>query len=120
MSKQEYRRRKLQRQHRARMKRLLAVIFVLIIGTCGITFGSAFASAHEIPTEDPVSCKYFQSIEITKGDSLWNLADSYMSEEYASKEEYIEDIVKLNHLESTTIYDGQKLIVPYYSTDSRN
>ncbi|HBA64466.1 MAG TPA: hypothetical protein DCZ20_11475 [Lachnospiraceae bacterium] len=114
-SKENHKNKKRQRQ----LKRRIAIVFVLLAVVGGVIFGSVFVSAHGSSLEDPVNYKYYKNIEVMPGDSLWKLAGMYMSEEYDSRAAYIKEVVQINQLTSHTIYDGQKLIVPYYDTDFR-
>ena len=56
-----------------------------------------------------------ESIEIEDGDSLWEVAGKYMEHgPYESRKDYMEEVAEINQLSSTTIFEGQSLIVPYY------
>ncbi|SHI31291.1 LysM peptidoglycan-binding domain-containing protein [Parasporobacterium paucivorans] len=61
--------------------------------------------------------KYFTSIRIEEGDSLWSIASEYVSEEYDGVEEYISELKSMNNLTGDTIHYGQNLIVAYYSDE---
>lgn len=58
--------------------------------------------------------KYFTSIRIQKGDSLWAIAKSRISEEYSSVGEYVEEVCETNHIYDGEIKEGMYLVVPYY------
>ncbi|MCI8991375.1 MAG: LysM peptidoglycan-binding domain-containing protein [Eubacterium sp.] len=58
--------------------------------------------------------KYYTSVTIRPGDTLWSIAEEYMPEEYTDTKEYIEEIMELNHLHSYKIHSGGALVVPYY------
>jgi cell division protein YceG involved in septum cleavage len=58
--------------------------------------------------------KIITSVEIKRGDTLWSIAKSYVSNEYADVGEYIEEIKRSNGLSSNTIHTGNYIIVPYY------
>ena len=58
--------------------------------------------------------KYFKSIVLKEGDSLWDIAKEYSSSEYESLQEYIEELKSMNGLTSDTIHAGQNLVVTYY------
>lgn len=60
--------------------------------------------------------KVVTSIKIEKGDTLWSIAENFITDEYSDMNEYIEEIKKSNGLVSDTIHDGNYIIVPYYST----
>lgn len=57
--------------------------------------------------------KFYKSITIQKGDTLWDLASEYMTDDYASVAEYVTVLKELNHLQGEKILAGNKLIVVY-------
>lgn len=61
--------------------------------------------------------KYFKSIEIESGDTLWSIAEEYISEEYDDINEYIGELKKMNGLYSDNINAGCYLVVCYYSSE---
>lgn len=62
--------------------------------------------------------KYFRSIEISSGDTLWSIAKEYSNTaHYRNAKEYIDEVKKINSLTSDRIITGQHIIVPYYSTE---
>ena len=64
------------------------------------------------------SCKYYKSIEITNGDTLWSIAnDHFDSAYYKNTREYVSEIKKVNNLTSEKIVAGSYIIIPYYSTE---
>ncbi|MBO4457662.1 MAG: LysM peptidoglycan-binding domain-containing protein [Butyrivibrio sp.] len=65
--------------------------------------------------------KYYKSVSVYVGDSLWNIAkDSYSEDHYKNIESYINEICKINNLaDSSDIKAGESLIIPYYSTEFR-
>ncbi|MBR1815537.1 MAG: LysM peptidoglycan-binding domain-containing protein [Lachnospiraceae bacterium] len=60
--------------------------------------------------------KYYKCITIGEDDTLWSIADEYISEEYSSRDAYIAEIKSINDLTGDTIYSGATLVVPYYAT----
>lgn len=109
---------------RARRQRELKIKFMAIsIGTLilvfllGLTFGSILSRAGE-KGSSANRCKYYANIEIQSGDTLWDLADNYMDDNYKSKEAYIEEVIKVNSLSSENhIVSGQYLVMPYYAEE---
>ena len=73
------------------------------------------ASGRSTASKDHPSYKYYTSIQIEKGDTLWSIADTYMTSEYDSIQDYIREIKELNHLGPDDIHAGQYLTIPYYS-----
>ena len=80
---------------------LLTVILVLVFNTANI------------------ANKYFTSIEVQAGTSLWDIAEEYMTEEYDSPQEYIQEVKNINHMNQDLIYEGSYLCVPYYSSEKK-
>ena len=60
--------------------------------------------------------KYYTSIEVQKGDTLWTIAQQYADDDadYAS---YIEEVKEMNQLTSDTIHAGEYLTVSYSSNE---
>lgn len=63
--------------------------------------------------------KLVTSVEIQKGDTLWSIAANYITDEYKSMKQYIEEIKFSNGLTSDNIQAGNYIIVPYYADSSR-
>lgn len=62
--------------------------------------------------------KYYKSIEITNGDTLWSIAnDHFDSAYYNNTREYVSEIKKVNNLTSEKIVAGSYIIIPYYSAE---
>ena len=97
-----------------RMILLLAALFVITVGS--IVCGSIFSSAKDPATDIP-QYKYYKSITIEQGDSLWSIAQEYRSDTYEDVQEYINELVQLNGLTSMTIHEGQHLVVAYYDAE---
>ena len=98
-----------------RMFLLLSAVFIVTIGS--IIYGSIFSSAKDEST-DAHLYKYFKSIEIQAGDSLWSIAEEYCDDSYDGDiQEYIDEIKQLNSLTSEKIHAGRKLLVIYYDTE---
>ena len=110
MTVQERNERNLNRRRRQAAKRnmiiLLATVLMITIGS--VIFGSTFSSAKN----DEVLETYYTSIEIQKGDSLWDIAQEYKADD-VSTGEYIAELMNLNNLTSETIHEGQHLVVAY-------
>ena len=101
------------RRRQVELKRLfLAMFAAVIVAGCSLFVGAELVDAHD-KTEE-VMCKYYRSIEITDGDTLWSIAKENMSEEYDSVYAYIEEVMEMNNLESDQIHSGQYLTVAYY------
>ena len=89
---------------------------LLIILCCGL-FGTFLSSAHSNREEEPVNFKYYKSVTIEQGDTLWAIAEEYITDDYDSIEEYVSALKKLNHLSGNTIKAGDKIMVAYNDTE---
>ena len=116
-----------ERKERARIKKkrqlakrrmilLLATLFVVTVGS--IVCGSIFSSAKDPATDIP-QYKYYKSITIEQGDSLWSIAQEYRTNAYEDTQDYIDELKELNGLTSETIHEGQHLVVAYYDAEIR-
>lgn len=92
----------------------IMITFVLIFGC--FLFGSILSSAQNTRIEEPIEFKYYKSIVIQPGDSLWSLAETYADSE-SDQKEYIEELKQINQLNSEKIQTGKHLIIPYYTTE---
>jgi cell division protein YceG involved in septum cleavage len=96
---------------------LFVITFTIVIAS--ILFVSFAAQANDV--EHMPSYKYYKSIEIEKGDTLWSIANDYSDlGHYESTSEYIKEVRKINSLTSDNIIAGSYIIVPYYSNDYKN
>lgn len=94
---------------------LLSAVFVITLGS--IVYGSIFSSAKD-ESKDTQQYKYYKSIEIQAGDSLWTIAEEYCDESYDGDiQQYIKELKELNSLKSEKIHAGRKLLVFYYDTE---
>ena len=63
--------------------------------------------------------RYYTSIEIEPGDTLWSIASEYCYDMDMSVSDYIREIKKLNRLSTDSITSGQYLTVIYVSSEYR-
>lgn len=95
---------------------ILALITAVTVLIC-VSIGSSVTAFGHIKAAQNDSYKYYTSVEIERGDTLWTIAKQYMTPEYASVQEYIEEIKTLNHLGDDAIHSGEYLMIPYFSKE---
>lgn len=104
---------RLRRERRRKCLTLAVAVFAAfcMILICTISYNSISSNAND-------GFKYYTSIIVEAGESLWDIADDYMDGHYNSRDNYIAEVCSINHLdEKGTIIAGQTLIVPYYSSE---
>ena len=101
-----------------RSQRCLLAIIVIIIVSLGILLGTGIRvlASSDKPTGN---FKYYKSICIEEGDTLWDIAEEYMDGMDMSHEEYIREICELNNICKDDIHAGDYIIVSYCSGELR-
>lgn len=56
--------------------------------------------------------KYYTSVRVEEGDTIWSIADSQVS-----KRDYVDEICRLNSLTDGNVRTGDYIVVSYYSQD---
>ena len=103
-------------------KRRQIQIIASLIGVVVLSIVTLTMSAGEINAVSDLSehtYKYFTTVYVETGDSLWSIASRYATDEYSDLNAYIEEIKQLNDLSGTHLQHGSYICVPYYSTDNR-
>ncbi len=91
---------------------LTGLILILLI--LFLTIFSVKSNASEDP--ESKEYKHYLTVEILPGDSVYSIADEYMSNGYSSVNSLISEILYINNLSETTVLiSGNYLIVPVYS-----
>ncbi len=98
---------------------------VLVLVCC---FSALFATARPAiagKKQQEELHKYYMSITVRQGDTLWSIAEDRLNNEtasgYKNLRSYIKEIISVNQLkDGNYLLAGQKLIVPYYSTACKN
>lgn len=112
---QEIKNRVNKRRARANAKRrmilLLAAVLLITVGS--VIFGSLFTNNGSRVEAHDATYTAYKSIEIESGDSLWSLAEEYMTDDFECTADYVKELKRLNNLTSDTIHEGQYLLVSY-------
>lgn len=103
------------RQLRRRVTIAFATLCISVVtGLLGCSFLSKAQS-----NSAEISYKYFTSVMVQSGDTLYSIAQEYADDHYASIDAYIEEVCLTNHLMDMDICAGDYLVIPYYSTEFR-
>ena len=101
---------------KSKRNRLYTGILLAVIVCCGLMIlPSKIVSSAS--TKSPQT-RYFKSVEIQPGDSLWSIAAANYTGEWESMDSYIKEIQNLNGLTSENIHAGNYIAVPYYEKAS--
>lgn len=84
---------------------ILGILSVVVLNT------TPKVSAHS----DHINQKYFTSITVEAGDTLWDIANEYRSLEYATNQEFINEVKEINHITGDEITTGCNIIIPYFA-----
>ena len=97
--------------HRSILLFCILLIIILLSTILGAT--SVLAKGRQSAPNN----KYFTSYRVSKDETLWNIADNYISSEYESKDDYIQEVIDSNGLKTAEdLKAGQTIIVPYYAS----
>lgn len=99
-----------------RKKFIRFIIGSLSVLSICVSFGAFFVSAHGKSEDNQPLYKYYRSIEIQSGDTLWEIAEKTLTADYDSVPEYVQALKDMNNLDSDYIQAGQNLIIAYNDT----
>ncbi|MCR5743647.1 MAG: LysM peptidoglycan-binding domain-containing protein [Lachnospiraceae bacterium] len=99
------------------MKKIIVLAgftFAIILFSCCIIASKANTNKSDAAVSTD-RVKTYISYQICPGDTLTDIATSHMTEEYASVDDYIEEVKSINGFVTDTIYTGAYLVLPYYA-----
>lgn len=110
------------RNNRLRRKRQLQrhitmflLTFILVISVSSLFFALRTKAQSN---DEEVLYKYYKSVMVQEGDSLWNYAECYGNNRYyETNQDYIKEVMEMNFLDTDEITAGQYVILPYYSPE---
>lgn len=94
-----------------RFLQITVIIVFLSLATAGLFVVCGTSKASAAPERQPV--RYYTSIKIEQGDTLWEIASKYKLET-ESTQDYIDEVIAMNQLSSDRITSGKSLMVYYY------
>ena len=100
-------------------KKAVRILAVVLLSSTLVLFLTARSA--QAKRQERESFKYYTSITIDAGDTLWSIAEEYYQSEatssaYTDIRPYIDEIMNINGLSNQhQIKAGNALIVPYYS-----
>ena len=100
-----------------RRQRKLLAIAIFVVVSLGILFGSSINALASSKADVASYNKYYKSIRVESGDTLWTIADEYIADLNVDKQEYIDEICTLNSICGDDIQAGDYIIVAYYSQE---
>lgn len=95
-------------------QKYIVILFCYLIAV--VMFSIIFlrtTNAQAAPTK--VTAKYYTSIRIEAGDTLWTIASNYITDDYRNINDYILEVCSINHISKDEIHAGQYLVIPYYA-----
>ena len=86
-----------------RKQRGLLAIAIILVVTLGISLGSSVSAKASTDKDVASYNKYYVSIRIESGDTLWTIADEYVEGFNLSKTDYIEEVCQINSISEDNI-----------------
>lgn len=88
------------------------VMFISVICLILISIGIlSINTKADVEINDSLK-KYYQSVTVSADDTLWDYANTYSPDGRLQK--YIDEVMRMNHMNSSDLVVGQNLILPYY------
>lgn len=101
------------KNHKSGLKVFTSLMSVLSAAVliAGILFTDGFMSLAQDDFAE--TGKFYKSIVIEKGDTLWDIAEEYITDDYHTVEEYVSVLKDMNNLSGDKILAGDTLVVAY-------
>lgn len=135
MNEERIRMNRLKRKQQVRNQIVIIVATICIVVILAILTGSFLSKASN--SQQPTAFKYYTSVQVKAGDTLWNIAQNNLKNHNTIVEstsiesglilsdsvsedmvaEYVKEVVRTNHLKEETIHAGQYIVIPYYSQE---
>ena len=115
-SERRIRNNRIRRQRELRRHIIMGVLAIVLVVSFSLAFFGFGTKAQN--SDEEILYKYYKSIVVEEGDTLWEYAELYGEENhYSNRQEYIDEVVNMNALKDENITAGQHIILPYYSPE---
>ena len=108
-------------RRRKQIRRNLICMVLALVLTSALIIGIVLSfrmTSNAQPGKAELSFKYYTSIEVAEGETLWSIAECHADAHYADIRDYVDEVVRINHLwDEDRLLAGQRLIIPYYSEE---
>ncbi|MFT4105844.1 MAG: LysM peptidoglycan-binding domain-containing protein [Lacrimispora sp.] len=98
------------------MKQLITLSIIVLLGAGFL--GNSIMNTMAGEMEREAAEKYYTSIEIQRGESLWSISERYRENSGLTTAQYMKELKNMNGLKEDIIHSGQYLTVMYFITDS--
>ena len=98
-----------------RRVRNLMIVLLMILAFCSGFFGHTLLNAHAEEEYVKPMNRYYTSIQLKQGDSLWDIAAQYLEGSGYTTKEYVEELKRMNGLRDEHIHSGEYLTVVYFA-----
>lgn len=107
-------RNRIRRRRQLRNRLAMCFLTIMLVTVFSSVFFGFRTRAQENDGEK--ACKYYKSITVERGDTLWHYAKEYGDQRYYEDcNAYIREVKSINSLRGDEITAGCHLILPYYS-----
>lgn len=104
------------RRREVYLKKLSFVVATFILVFCfSIITGKRLVDAHDDSRSGADNQRFYKSIEIQSGDTLWDIASEYTNGTSQDIGRYVGELMKINGLATDQIQEGKYLTVVYYT-----
>ena len=105
---------RMKRRNHCRKHMMVFMVFAaVVIAMCGV-------SAVNATEEAPQRYKYYTTVYVDRGATLWNISKKYVTDEYTDIRAYMDEVKSINHLTDDKLQYGTKICVPYYSEEYKS
>ncbi len=100
-----------------RIKRNCIICTLTLFMIAGLTLSISVLRSTAQDKDAVITYKYFTSVVVKYGDTLYSLAEKYTEGYNMEPSDYVKEVMHINHLDNEEICSGQNLILPYFSKE---